>query len=271
MRRSSVIFSAALHAVIFILAVTGLPYLSNREFVIPPPITVDFIEIAKVTETNKVTPKPVKPPEKPEPKKEEPPPPAPQNTASEPVAPVKQPPKPEDKKDDKPSETVDENALPEKTKKPKKEEKKAAPPKDFSSVLKNLVAQKDKSTTQAPDLKLDAPPTPGQNAPIGQKMSMSEVDSLRSQISQCWNVPIGAKGIEDIMVDIFMVINPDRTLRDARIVNTMRYNTDTVFRAVADSAIRAVRSTQCSPFDLPPDKYSMWNTITLTFNPKDMF
>jgi outer membrane biosynthesis protein TonB len=274
MRRSSLILSAAFHVGILVLAVAGLPFLSHREFIIPPPITVDFIEIAKVTETNKVTPKPVAPPEKPEPKTEEkPPPPAPQNTASVPVPPVKEPPKPEENKEDKKpakTEIVDENAPPDKTKKPKKVETKKEPPKDFASVLKNLAVQKDKSQENNPDLNAKAPPTPGQNAPIGEKMTMSEVDALRGQLEKCWNVPVGAKDVEDIAVDIFMVINPDRTLREARITNVVRYNADAMYRAVADSALRAVRSTQCSPFDLPPDKYSMWNTITVTFNPRDM-
>ena len=273
MRRGSLILSAAFHTVIFILAVAGLPFLARREFIIPPPITVDFIPIAKVTQTDNVVPKPVAPPEKPVPKKEEPPPPAPQNTAQQPVAPPKEQPKPEEKKEiKKPSKpvNVDENALPDKAKKPKKEEPKKEPAKDFSSVLKNLATPKD-NKGQNSDAKSNAPPTPGQNAPLGEKMTMSEADALRGQLEKCWNVPIGAKDAENVAVDIFMVINPDRTLRDARVVDTGRYNSDAVYRAVADSALRAVRSTSCSPFELPPDKYNTWNTITVTFNPKDMF
>jgi outer membrane biosynthesis protein TonB len=276
MRRSSLIISAVFHGAIFIIAVVGLPFLARREFIIPPPITVDLIDIAKITQTNNVTPKPVPPPEKPEPPKPEnkPPPPAPQNTATVPAPPVKEPPKPEDKKEmakETKAETVDENALPDKNKKPKKDDTKKAPPRDFASVLKNLAVPKDKATDMSPDAKNPAPPAPGQNAPLGEKMTMSEEDALRGQLEKCWNVPIGAKDAENIAVDIFMVINPDRTLREAKVVEMMRYNTDAVYRAVADSALRAVRSTSCSPFELPPDKYNLWNTITVTFNPKDMF
>jgi outer membrane biosynthesis protein TonB len=276
MRRSSLTFSGVFHLTVLVIAAVGLPYM-HREFVIPPPIVVDFIDISKVTQTDKVVTQPVQPPEKPEPKKEEPPPPPPaaQNTAAAPAAPIKEPPPPEVKKEIQKlvkAETVDENAPPDKAKKPpKKEEAKAEPKKDFSSVLKNLAVPKDKSSPVAPDLKANGQPVPGQNAPIGARLTMSEEDALRSQLEKCWNVPFGAKDAENMAVDIFMVINPDRTLREAKVVDTARYNSDTFFRAAADSALRAVRSPLCSPFALPPDKYDTWNSTTVTFNPKDMF
>lgn len=278
MRRSSIIFSAAFHLAVFICAITGLPFLTKRELVIPPPIVVEFVEISKVTQTNKVAPQPVPAPEKEEPKPEEPPPP-PKNTTSEAAVPVPEKPKPEEqkeppKKEIKP-ETVDKDAPPDKKKPPKKvEQAKKEPQKDFSSVLKNLADPKEKTAAKdTPDLKLNekTTPTAGQNAPLGEKMTMSEEDALRAQLEKCWNVPFGAKDAENLAVDIFMVINQDRTLREARIVDTARYNSDTFFRAAADSALRAVRSPLCSPFDVPPDKYDTWNTVTVTFNPKDMF
>ena len=262
MRRSSIYTSAAFHGIILIIAIMGLPFLSHHDLVIPQPITVDLVEISKVTQTDKVTPQPAPPKEQPLPK----PPPVAQNTAPQPVAPVKEPPKPEEKKEVvKPThaQEVDENAPPDKTKKKevKKPEAKKPPARDFSSVLKNLDVKKEQP----------APPPPGQNTPIGEKMTMSEEDALRAQLEKCWNVPYGAKDAENMAVDIFMVINPDRTLREARVVDGARYDSDSFYRAAADSALRAVRSPLCSPFDLPPDKYNTWNTTTVTFNPKDMF
>lgn len=282
MRRGPLIFSGAFHLVVFILAITGLPFLARHEFIIPPPMVVDLIDVSKITQTNKLSPKPVQPPEKPEKPEEKRPPPTPKNTASEAVVPVaKEPPKPEEKKEPKKDKavTVDPDAPPDKNKKDKKpKEKKEVPPKeppkDFSSVLKNLADPKDRPSAQElldQKLKEIAAPEAAQNAPLGERMTMSEQDALRSQLERCWNVPFGAKDAEDMIVDIFMVINPDRTLREARIVDTARYNSDSFFRAAADSALRAVRSDLCSPFELPPDKYNTWNTITVSFNPKDMF
>jgi len=262
MRRSSLYTSAAFHLLLLMLAIIGLPFLTHHQYDIPQPITVDLVEISKITQTNRVAPpQPAPPkPKPPEPPKPAPAPPAP---APQPVAPVPQPPKPEPVKPTPPVQQVDENAPPkkEKPKVVKKEEpKKPQVQPTFASVLKDLDVNKK-----------PAPPTPApaQTAPLGEKMTMSEEDALRSQLEQCWDVPIGAKGVEDMSVDIAMVINPDRTLREAHIVDTARYNSDSVFQAVADSALRAVQ--RCSPFDVPPDKYNTWNNTTVTFNPKDMF
>src|SRR4051812_8102595 len=102
MRRSSLTFSGVFHLTVLLIAAFGLPY-TRREFVIPPPIVVDFVDISKVTQTDKVSPVPVKP-DKEEPKKDQPPPPpAAQNTSAAPAAPVKDKAPDEPKKDVKPS------------------------------------------------------------------------------------------------------------------------------------------------------------------------
>lgn len=275
MRRSPVVVSAVLHVLLIVIAALGLPFISTREFNIPPPIVVDFVEIGKISQTPKVAPQSV-------PKAEDKPPaPAqvPKNASPSPVTPAPSE-KTEDKKDlVKPQDQKEEdpNLLPEKKKqKTKKEEKKEQkdPQKDFSSVLKNLIDTKDKPTpkTQEPDLKADEQAAEdGQNAPFGEKLTMSEEDALRAQLEKCWNVPFGAKDVENMIVEVVMVINPDRTLREAAVVDQSRYSRDSFYRAAADSALRAVRSPLCSPFALPPDKYDAWKKVTITFNPKDMF
>jgi len=278
MRTSSLTISAGFHVAVVLAAMVSLPWL-RKDFDIPPPVMVEFVEIGKVTETTKVAP-PTPKPDKKEEKKEEPPPPAPKNTAKEvtPPAPKKPDPAPkkdEPKKDSKPE--VDPLAKPDKKPPPKddkKETKPKEPERDFSSVLKNLADPKHTppSATEQPDMGIKtATPVEGAQAPLGAKMTMREEDALRRQLERCWNFPYGAKEAENLNVEIFMVINPDRTLRDARVVDMSRYNRDTFFRAAADSALRAVRNPLCSPFELPPDKYNVWKTTTVNFNPREMF
>ena len=296
MRIGSLILSAVFHGITVLLVITGLPFVAKYEFKIPPPIVVDFIEISKVTETDRISTKPMLlPPKKVKPKKKKPEP-AVKNTSKDVVVPMpKEKPKPKLKPKPKPKEVkkkevktvpLDPNALPDKKKKKiekKKVEKKKIkkkPLKDFSSVLKNLAdPKKDKPTpkpTRKPASKAKSAlesviSKMGSNAPLGAKMTMSEEDALRKQLEECWNVPFGAKDAENMSVEIFMVINRDRTLREARIVNMSRCRTDNFFRAAAESALRAVNSPLCSPFAVPPDKYDVWKTVTVTFNPKDMF
>jgi hypothetical protein len=101
-------------------------------------------------------------------------------------------------------------------------------------------------------------------------MTMSEMEAVRMQLGECWKLLAGARYAEDLVVEIKLTINPDRTVRDARIVDQIRYSQDSFFRAAADSAYRAVFQTACNPLLLPPDKYNEWNTMTVRFDPREM-
>lgn len=278
MNRKSVWISIGFHVAVIIIGTVSLPWI-KRDFEIPPPISIELAEIAPITQTTKVAPQPA-PKKEEEPKEAAPkPPPAAKNTSNEAQVPVKKEPEPK-KEEPKKKDTVlvDDAAPPEKKKtkqeEKKKEVKKEEPKKDFSSVLKNLQDTDDQpqQKPQLPDLKLDeTAASDGAKAPLGAKMTMSEEDALRRQLEGCWNVPFGAKDASDLRVEIFMVINQDRTLRDAKVVDQSRYNSDSFYRAAADSALRAVRNPSCSPFQLPADKYDVWKTVTVTFDPSQMF
>jgi hypothetical protein len=280
LHRGSLLASGMLHLAAIILFTVSFPFF-KKEFEIPPPVSVELLTISDVSETTKMAPKPTpKPPEKkpemPKPEEKKPQP-APTNKSAEAKAPVLKPPEKVEEKPKPVEKVIDENAPPEKKveKKPEKkvEEKKPEPKKDFASILKNLADEKPKPAPPQVDPMPDkmAEPAEGRPVPLGQRMTMSEMDALRHQLEGCWNVPYGAKDAETLTVDIFMVISPARTLQQARIVDTGRYNSDPFFRAMADSAMRAVRHPNCSPFDLPPDKYETWKTITVTFDPSLMF
>ncbi|MEC8137279.1 MAG: hypothetical protein VX107_14095, partial [Pseudomonadota bacterium] len=111
-----------------------------------------------------------------------------------------------------------------------------------------------------------------QRAPLGEKLSISEIDAIKRQVERCWLVPaaIGAKDVENMVVKIKMKLNPDGRLRESRIVDRFRLETNTTFKAVAESALRAVRNPRCSTFNLPLAKYQIWKDIELRFNPGEM-
>ena len=276
MNKKSIWISIGFHVAMIIIGTVSMPWLT-RDFEIPPPISIELAEIAPITQTTKVAPQPA--PKKEEVKEAAPkPPPAAKNTANEAQVPVKKEPEPKKEEPKKDTVLVDDAAPPEKKKTEKEEKKKETtkeePKKDFSSVLKNLqdTEEEPQPKTELPDLKLDEEASSdGAKAPLGAKMTMSEEDALRRQLEGCWNVPFGAKDAQDLRVEIFMVINPDRTLRDAKVVDQSRYGSDSFFRAAADSALRAVRNPSCSPFDVPADKYDVWKNVTVTFDPSQMF
>jgi hypothetical protein len=71
-------------------------------------------------------------------------------------------------------------------------------------------------------------------------------------------------------IEIRILLNPDGTLRGApRIEDQARMSNDPFFRAVAESALRALRKPLCSPLKLPYSEYDEWKEIILTFNPRE--
>ncbi len=101
-------------------------------------------------------------------------------------------------------------------------------------------------------------------------LSRSEFDALRRQLSGCWNFPAGAKDSGTLIVEIKVVVNRDRTVREAHIVDVDKMRRDPYFRAAAESALRAVQNPRCSPLRLPPSKYRLWRNMTLEFDPREM-
>ena len=161
--------------------------------------------------------------------------------------------------------------------KPKKAKKPA--PSAFDKLLRSVAKMKpavgDPAARKAPK----KPPPQTAAAPIvapdrrfdpNAKLSVSELDAIRDQIADCWNIPAGAKGAQDLIVDIFVRMNPDGTVRAAEVTDKSRMRVDPFFRTAAESAIRALRNPRCSPLRLPLDKYDLWKTFTIGFNPRDM-
>lgn len=227
---------------------------------------------------------PPKPVEKPEPPKEEPKPepkkpepkPEPQPEPKK-VEPKKEEPKPEPKKiEPKPAPKVEEKKVEKPKAEPKKEPAKPnprptkAPVKeskdDFAdSILKSI--KPSEQAEESPDI-FDAPPSPSSNSEsISDKISASEMDLLRQQIAQCWNVPAGAPDPESLIVTLRLTMNADRTVRDAEVTKQVagRYGD-----VAAESALRAIYSPQCNPLALPANKFHEWKTFTIRFDPRQM-
>lgn len=302
--------SVAFHVSIVVLGMVSVPYLESKPIAPPVPIMVDFIQISEETASPKISPTPPKvvskePPKqaeaqkKPQPKtnkaqempdfsKPLPPKLEIQETkVEEPKkqeeivipAPEKPKPKPEKPKIEKPKEEPkkpqaqelkpDEvKPLPEKPAEKVVEQPKPDP---FASILKNLADVEDAPSQEAQVSKSQARFPEAVLTRLGATLSMSEQDALRSQLAKCWNILPGARDAQNLVVEVALDMNPDATVRRAEIVNKRRYNSDSFFRAAADSALRAVRHPYCTPLRLPLDKYSQWRTITISFDPREMF
>jgi outer membrane biosynthesis protein TonB len=250
--------SAALHVLLFLFLYFGLPVLFTPLPEHHVPVPFEIVEIADITNTRlkdqepKPEPKPEPPPPKPEVKPQpaqvqalpQPKPPEPQVEALKPALKPK-PPEPA---------------------KPKTDE--------FAKLLKNLEANKKPDTPKTEskaDSKEQTTAHANSQAPaLSDRLTISQEDALRRQIEQCWNIPIGARDAQSLIVQLSIDVNPDRTVQHAEVVDKSRMATDSFYRAAAEAALRAIYNPRCSPLELPADKYDQWKHIDFTFDPRDM-
>jgi outer membrane biosynthesis protein TonB len=277
--RTPLIVSTSLHVGAMLVLYFGIPV-----FFAPPPappwrpVPVDIVEIGEITNTrirNTEEQEAAKtaPPTKPAPAPEVKPP-----------EPKPEPPKPAAKEEIKPDDAVlptpAEKPKPPKPEKPKEEPKKETKPQvdPLASVLKN-VAKLKPSPAPVQDARPDEKKNDGvtnvgstsnQGPALADRLTISQEDALRRQISGCWNMPIGARNAGELIVEVLIEVNEDRTVRSAQVVDQVKFNSDTHFRAAAEAALRALRHPKCSPLELPPDQYEQWKTIRFNFDPRDM-
>lgn len=266
----------------------------------PPPSAKKKDQVAEKPEPKKPEPPKEEPkpePPKPEPPKPEPPKPDPPKEQPKPEPPKPEPPKPEPPKPEPPKpepKQVDPEQPPEPKKpEPKPEPPKPTPPKPeppkpqpkkpveddpFKSLMKDVEKFRQQPKSSPPPSQAQpSAPTQGAtnsansprilNAPISDRATMSEKDAIRAQIEQNWVFDVGAKGIESMVIVLKVSMNPDGTVSRVDVADTLRYNTDSAYRAVADSARRAVLKSQ--PLKYPVQKYEEFKDLELAFRPQD--
>lgn len=236
----------------------------------PPPPPPDAVSIPEKPKPKKPEPKKPEVKPKPEPKPVVKPEPKPK-------------PKPVVKPKPEPKEPPKKVAKPDVKLPPKPRRKPKPPPEDdFASVLKTVEKLKkqpkpkkaeksfDESITDVLKKHDGSKPTSQQVSRLDQRLSMSEVDALKHQIEGCWNPPAGAPEAENLVVEVRLVINRDRTVQSAQIVDTARMFREPFYRAAAESVIRAIKNPRCTPLELPQGKYDLWKETRLTFDPREL-
>jgi len=139
---------------------------------------------------------------------------------------------------------------------------------NVSTVLKDLenVDQEFKKVQEETEVKQEEVFT----EKVAATMTISEIDLLRQQLHSCLNLNVGVANLKEIKPVIFIEVNPDRTVKSAKVVNQERL-IDPSFRTAAEAAMRAVNNPDCSPLLLPEDKYDLWKEINFTFDFSWMF
>ncbi len=191
----------------------GLPHLMEPLPEHHDPVPFQIVEIADITNTRLKEPKPeTKPPEQPPPPPEKKP-----ETVQQPQPMPEPKPTPPTPPQPKVEEQV-EALTAEPMKKPPPPKPVTKPAADaFAKMLKNLEVNKQVEAPKSPETKTDsksqAQPVASQAPSLSTRLTISEEDALRRQIEQNWNIPIGARDIENMTVEIHIDVNPDRTVQ----------------------------------------------------------
>jgi hypothetical protein len=290
--RRALFISALLHVVVIAIGYFGLPTLLRPDPIPSAPVVVEVVtalpedakppppkqapkplpkETPRVKDTPPPQPSPPPPaiPEPPPmpfaeaPAEIEPPPPPPK-AAPEPKPKPVAAPKP------KPAPKVQTARLAPVPKiRPKQKPK---PPTDgFQSLLKNLAPPKPAARKQAaaPGSKATPPaPDPVQSAVQRRAVEAALTRLVRQQIIPCWNIPAGAKDVRDMKIGMRIRLNRDGSIIGApELIDSAR--DDPFYRAVAESARRALQNPQCQPLNLPRQQYEIWKSITFNFDPSE--
>ena len=225
-------------------------------------------------------PEPPPPPPEPEPP---PPPPEPEPPPPPPEPEPKPEPKPKPKPEPEPEPEPKGADVPAPKAKPKPVQRQVAkavpaprrkpkpPPDAFDTLLRDLERQR-KTAGQTPPRQARPAPAPGPQGGLDRRrLIASLVERIREQVWPCWNLPIGIKDAHKLRVEIKIELNPDGTLVGSpRVVDRQRLTADPVFRAYAESAVRALQNPDCRPLRLPLDSYRAWREISLNFDSREL-
>ena len=100
------------------------------------------------------------------------------------------------------------------------------------------------------------------------KLSISEVDLLRQQLSKCWIAPAGVEMKQDTLVKISAKLKQNGRIYEnsIRIVDTNISKSNTFYGPITESAMRTLLNPECIPLKLPVEKYDSWKKLTITFD-----
>lgn len=109
-------------------------------------------------------------------------------------------------------------------------------------------------------------PTAGERQGNDTVLSAREQDLLKAmingQLQPCSKMPGGGGGVDTPIVTVRFQLRPDGSLAGEPVL--VNRQSSPLYNIAANASIRAIK--QCAPFNLPPDKYGAWNTVTWEFD-----
>ena len=139
---------------------------------------------------------------------------------------------------------------------------------DFLSVMKSVEELPTPSPTSTNPFPQNI--EVAEASSVEEFLSLSELDALRQQLSSCWRLPAGARGAENLVINLTVTMNADQTVQKVSLERGANTPSSPYFQIAFESAKRALYHPHCTPLKLPKDKYQQWKSFTISFNPKEM-
>ena len=100
------------------------------------------------------------------------------------------------------------------------------------------------------------------------QLSISEIDLVLQQLSQCFIAPAGAEIQKSMFVRIEAKIQRNRKVLEnsIRIIDTNISKSNPVYGPITESAMRTLLNPDCIPLKLPEEKYNLWKNLTMKFD-----
>lgn len=107
--------------------------------------------------------------------------------------------------------------------------------------------------------------------PSGPPLSQGERDALKVAVARCWNVGTLSSEATQTIVVVSMQMNQNATPVTGSIkMDSYEGGSSASARRVYDAARRAIIRCGADGFNLPQEKYSQWQRIEMTFDPRKM-
>ncbi len=281
----SLVISMLLHVIVVAIALFELPFLFGKEEEVQEDVMV--IEVLPIAEQPNI---PVEAPPPPPPAEEEKAESLPEDTPEEEVIDeevlqavieaeakaakeAEEKAKAEAEAKRKAEEEAAQKAYEEKEKARREEEKRRQEEitKQFEEMIQNAIdtptVHKSPAAEEVVPEKEPAPSVDASDSiyDAEKALSMTEKERISQYIQGYWKVVPGMNEMDTVQVILRFSLRVSGELAsEVTVHDQLRYNNDPSYRAVADSAIRAVYASMPIP-DLPPEKYSQWRDLEFVF------
>lgn len=135
----------------------------------------------------------------------------------------------------------------------------------LSSILNTIEKIKNQKNTKQKKQLENIDKDPKEPDYISEKLTISEIDTIRRQFIPCWTVPAGIKDVTKITVSVKLKLDSEGNVVGSKLLKNYGIKSKS-YKTFSESVLRAVKHPTCKRIKVPKKKYDVWKNITLNFD-----